>query len=510
MTVELTALELVGYLFAPAAGPQAPRAYEYLLSVWERCAQALSIDREIAGIGVGAHLPTNLGEAGATGIIAARERPGDGVFQAIARRDHDLVSIAVMLSPPAGQGAWPALDAEWDSVIGEPSTALFGLVRVYQAEIGDSAEAGFQAEFDHHAEGVAAPGPHRSVDGVRAALPDREWAAGWAGRGLTTATGFTVWEPGAGGDDRRERSLLVVAPAGRGDELSAWTWTDGGTGVSPFQRYLGYAAKLRHLARVWDGGRSVRSFRSRVDGRAATLADSLARAGLLGADGPSNADGPSSADGPGSAEDARRRPGELERLSSALRVDRFHLVNVTTSIIEMRRAAEIAASNMGVAVGRAVPTPDHSEDVFGDDAGLAAHLVQQFDDELVFLGTVDSRARAAVDIADRLGLELEQASDLQLSLAERSELVNELADLFAAESEAHRLLEAVGVPRRRHRNMAADVTPLTWWSEVFDEFDHGIVESAYRRLLLASLQSYPANQLMTALARRHGLAPPPS
>jgi Effector-associated domain 1 len=497
MTVELRAPELVGYLFAPALGPQAPRAYEYLLSVWERCALVLSIDREIAGIGVGAHLPTSVGEDVPPGIIAARERAGDGVFQAIARRDHDLVSVAVMLSPPAGQGSWSALDAEWDSLIGEPSTALFGLVRLCQAEFGYQPEARYQAEDA----GASEPGrpvtPADAADAARAALPDWSWAAGWDGRGLTTATGFTVWEPDAAGDDRRERSLLVVVPTGRGKELSAWTWTDGGTGVSPLQRYLGHAAKLRHLARVWDGGRSVRSFRGRIDGRAAALADSLAQAGLVGADGPRISD------------DVDRHPGELERLSSALRVDRFHLVNVTTSIIEMRRATEIAASNMRAAVERTVPTPNHSEDVFADDAGLAAHLVQQFDDELVFLGTVDSRAQAAVDIADRLGLELEQASDLQLSLAERSELLDELADVFASESEAHRLLEAVGVPRRRHRNMAADVTPLSWWSEVFDEFDHGIVESAYRRLLLASLRKYPANQLMTALARRHGLAPTP-
>jgi hypothetical protein len=285
---------------------------------------------------------------------------------------------------------------------------------------------------------------------------------------------------------------VVLAPAGAGAALSAWTWSDGGTAVSPLQRYLGHAMKLRHLSRVWDEGRPTRAFRERIDRRAAALADGLARVGLLGSwDRGDEETTPTGLD-------------DLAQLSSALRVDRFHLVNVTTSIIEMRRGAEIAGANMRTALKHVVPVPHHPDDPFGDDAGLVTHLLERLDDELVFLGTVDSRARATTEVADRLGLQHTLTSDLQLSAEERSRLGVVFADLFPPGPHADLVLRNIGVPPSRLPSPIG-IRADTWWLTVFTEFENGAGDSPYRRLLLAGLADYPRNSVLMQIAHRHGL-----
>jgi hypothetical protein len=482
VTVDMSMPELVGYFFAPALGPQASSAYTYLRGAWERLGQVLAMTQEIAGIGVGQSLPAVLDRV-PSGVLAGRERPGEGVFQAIARLDHDLVSIAVMMAPAAGRGSWRELYAEWERVVGEPSGALFGLAHVLQAQVSGMGSAAGGAGI-----------PRDAAEAARDALPEHLRLMPWPEQCAVTVKGMAVWEPGDGADDRRERSFVVLAPAGDDAALSAWTWSDGGTAVSPLQRYLGHAMKLRHLSRIWDEGRPTRAFRERIDRHAAALADGLARVGLLG-----------SRDR-GGQETTPAGLDDLAQLSSTLRVDRFHLVNVTTSIIEMRRGAEIAGANMRTALHHVVPAPHHRDDPFGDDAGLVTHLLERLEDELVFLGTVDSRARATAEVADRLGLQHMLTSDLQLSAEERNRLGAVFADIFPPGPQAEVLLRDIGVlPSRLPIPMG--VRADTWWLMVFTEFERGAGDSPYRRLLLAALKDYPGNPVMWQIAHRHGLAP---
>src|SRR5262249_42099509 len=93
---------------------------------------------------------------------------------------------------------------------------------------------------------------------------------GWWTRAATTAAGFAVWEASPLVDSRVLRRIVVLGPADRDPELSAWVWSTGDPAAPPFARYLLHAAKLRHQVRVWNQGRELARLRGRI-------ADSVAR-----------------------------------------------------------------------------------------------------------------------------------------------------------------------------------------------------------------------------------------
>ncbi|KPM52529.1 hypothetical protein ACG83_29855 [Frankia sp. R43] len=487
--------ELVVLLFAPLRGPQAGPAYEYLRTLWERCATILSMGHVVAGLGLRADAPVAVDTTGPGGPIAAQERPEQGVFQALLRQEHDMITLAVMLAPdPGSRTGWADLDAQWSAVAADVPASLLGAVRVYQGTVSPRPES--EAPLAATAEVAELYGGD---------LPELPLSRGWERRGTATASGFALWEPGSSADDRAQRHLMLLAPAGQVRALSALTWTDGSFGAPPLARYLGHCAALRHLVRAWDGGRAVRRFRERVDGRSAALGDGLGRAGLIDTVA-------SAAHGSGT------RPDELHGQASGLRVDQFHLVNITTTLVDMRRSARIATSNMRAAMPHAVTSGSaaaagagaggsepHPESPFLDDRALAIHLSRQLEDELVFLGTVARRADSVIAVADRLGLAATVTSDVLFDLLERKALRDAVAEMFPPGPSAHQILEEIGVPRGR-QPVVGQGTAQQWWGEVFAAFDLGIVATPYRRLLSAAIANYPASATLEALAARRGIA----
>jgi hypothetical protein len=139
-----------------------------------------------------------------------------------------------------------------------------------------------------------------------------------------------------------------------------------------------------------------------------------------------------------------------------------------------------------------------------------AHLVDQLDDDLVFLDAARSRTEAVLTLADRWSRSVVPAAaappgrDIQLTPDERADLCTELAAAFGSGTRASHLLEEIGLPRERQIGPVG-ATALEWWNEILRELANGAVERPYRRVLAAALRWYAYNDVFVRLARRHGL-----
>ncbi|WP_261563448.1 CATRA conflict system CASPASE/TPR repeat-associated protein, partial [Frankia tisae] len=303
-------------------------------------------------------------------------------------------------------------------------------------------------------------------------------------RGVTTGAGFAVWEPVAVVDDQLERTLLILVPACRDGELVAWTWRRRDAAAPPLQRYLAGAAKVRYQWRVRDGGDAVRRLWDRIDERATRLRQ------LMGAPGPLPA-----------AEAA-----DVRQLVRRLRVDRAELTTLAARLTQMRRSVAISGVNMA-AILRADGTSPGEQDLFAVDRRLAEHVVDQLDDDLVFLGAVAAGTEAALELVGRAQAESVdhgQIEDIRLTPEEQVELCTELAAVFGAGLRAAHLLEEIGLPRARQL-AAAGAVPLEWWTEMLRELGNGAVETPYRSTLEAALRVFAYNRVFVRLARRHRL-----
>ena len=241
--VALAEHEIVVHLFAAADGPSADACWAYLRATVRRCAEELGLTSPIRTYPVDLPEDCPSVETG-DAFLAARGRPGPGVVEVAARRVHDVVCLSLVVAPQDGS-SWSDLLASWRAVRGEPPAGLLGSVVIAQAVLAHP-----EAELD-----VA-----RLTPEVRSELPlDGLLLQRGALRADEAATPCVVWEVIEDSDDgpavqrRSHRDLVVVAPAQRMPELSAWTWSRGGgsRALPPFARYLLHAAKLRYSARVW-------------------------------------------------------------------------------------------------------------------------------------------------------------------------------------------------------------------------------------------------------------------
>jgi WD40 repeat protein len=93
--------------------------------------------------------------------------------------------------------------------------------------------------------------------------------------------------------------------------------------------------------------------------------------------------------------------------------------------------------------------------------------------------------------------------DLLLGDSDRRRLRDELANLYPNSSAASRLLVDIGFARNRHPLWENAANPAGWWAAVFVEFDRGVAEAPYRRLLVTALAEYPSNGVLREIAWRH-------
>jgi len=347
--------EFVAHVFVAVAGPEAAADYRYLADLWSRCFATFGMDGLVDPYPgeLPAVAPTvDEGEA----VVAVRSRRAGGLHQVVVRRLRDVLCLSLLQAPVPGLG-WSALDAEWQSVLEAPTRGVLGSVRIMQARLPAP-----DAVLD-----VAALGPVVEAQG------GGRWCRGVL-RAEPPLGPFAVWEAvdaaleQSARDGRAERRVVVVAPADRDLQLSAWTWSCGDSALTPFARYLLHAAKVRYELRVRAANQGTALRRS-------TAAAIAQLEPLIGS-------GRSVGAGEATAATARL---------AALRAAEVRLTHLTTWLRELRVTVQIAADNMA-----AHTRGDQAGGLFAEDKDVAGWLDRQLGRDLVYLDGPLERARSVI------------------------------------------------------------------------------------------------------------------
>ncbi|WP_328941376.1 BN6_48550 family protein [Streptomyces sp. NBC_00250] len=393
------------HLFVVTTGDDRHDALAFVRNLWDTCGEVLGMAVPVEGTGTevepgggwDACLPGAAGSAdvrGTQGLLAARRRPGPGVWQAALRREHDVLCLSVMLAPDAADGlGWAELDAQWSRVVRTARSTqrheagVIGSARLYLARLSEPDPRppnGVSA-----APSVAPEGPLTSY--VRAHAPTADNAsAGWPYAGVVVPQGFAVWETSTSQDARDERRLLVVAAHDRDPELTAWVWTTRTRALPPLGKYLLHAAKLRYQLRVWASAEGIGRLRAATD---RVVGDVLEKTGA-----------------------SRRRTGRHSELLDAsralvdLQARERGLVDRSTRSREMSRTVEIAAANLTGLSG----DPELGG-LFADDRALSEWFIQRLDDDATYLEAALRRCTQVGALADQL---------VQRDVQRRQETVN--------------------------------------------------------------------------------------
>lgn len=479
-SIALTGRELAVHLYAPVRGAHAESAYALLREIWGRWRSEVGTTDPIRAFGVPDVLAPSLRDVTGNRVVAAQEKPGPGVFQAILRREHDVICLSGMIAPPEQDDvSWTELDCLWNLVCGAVPDSLLGAARLYLAKLAPTAPQS------------TAVATAELAERVRVELPDAPDAGEFDDRGVTTRAGFAVWEAGSRDDARLERRVVVVAPTDRDAELSAWTWSRGDEELTPFPWYLLHAAKLRFHLRVWAGGEYLREQRHRLD-EATNALDAIDRDRDRDHDG--DGDGP------------------LGERISPVEIAADRLARAASTVRSMRRSVEIAASNLATRSALAAD-PTLPRTLFADDRDLAAWFMQQLADDEAYLCEAVERANWICGLARSAAVARswaagnERSAGISLSPTDRNSLVRAMARVFPTDARARTVLDSLEFPAELIPS-AGDGMPLAMWTAVLRELDNGAVADPYPRLLSAALSDYPHNPTFRQLGARLGLALP--
>jgi predicted nucleotide-binding protein len=367
--------QFVAHLFVPAGGPRVAAASRAIREVWQGCEVLFGMTAPVAGTGLPAALPDpqalrEAAEAGGEVPLAARRRPG-AACQALLRLHHDILSLSVGMAPPEASWEAPAvaplaaedrpwwrdLDFQWNLLVERHSTALLGEARLFLTRV--DAEAGIRTADPALFTELAALLPAAP----RAAGPEPSEPRSRTPAGVPFPGGFAVWEADIWPDDRATRRLVIAIAPDADPTASNWAWAPRRTAaIPPLARYLLHAAKLRYEKHVWQRDSQASRLRESLD----TLSAELRRTS---------------------------DPAALE----LLRLRRMDAVLLHTDLAAMRRTVEIAADNLGRAIGLFSPdNPSEPQAVpgslFADDAAIARSLRERLDDETGYLAIAAERA----------------------------------------------------------------------------------------------------------------------
>ncbi|WP_322763364.1 effector-associated domain EAD1-containing protein [Frankia sp. Cr2] len=92
--------------------------------------------------------------------------------------------------------------------------------------------------------------------------------------------------------------------------------------------------------------------------------------------------------------------------------------------------------------------------------------------------------------------------DICLTNTERTDFLNAVARAYRTEAAASMVLNQIGYPLA-YSPVIQGINPEQWWTQVFIEFDNGIILVPFRTLLYNSSERYPANAVFQRLAARH-------
>ncbi len=97
--------------------------------------------------------------------------------------------------------------------------------------------------------------------------------------------------------------------------------------------------------------------------------------------------------------------------------------------------------------------------------------------------------------------------DITLSDEERLDFLEQMARIYRAEADAGTVLALIRFPQN-HLPVWQNINAVQWWTQVFFEFDNGILPAPYRNLLYAALRVYASNPVLRRIAVRHGVMGP--
>lgn len=331
--------EFVAHLFVPLSGPDAAVALAGVRALWENCRTQLGMTQPIVEAGLAAELPREPASH-PDGALAGLQDPAVR-YQAIARREHDVLNFSFAIAAPdavpqarfrlaaSAPPGWHEFTRWWDN-LGAGAAAL-GAAIVYLAKTSDVTAVDLRAEV-----------PRRDDDA------DAWWEDDYS---LST---FAAWEVTAGGV-YGSRRLVLLAGLDQDVELSRFAWSDGGTALPPLGRYLMHAAKLRYLARVLGDGQQLARLRERADGHRDHVTELL--------------------------RDTERRR-ELARRSVEVSADEAEVAGALRELRQMRQSAQVARGNMARAMAEPLP----------GDAELAEWLIDQLAVEVELMDATREQA----------------------------------------------------------------------------------------------------------------------
>ncbi|MFF5295258.1 CATRA conflict system CASPASE/TPR repeat-associated protein [Paractinoplanes globisporus] len=339
--------EFVAHLFAPLDGPNAAEALADIRRVWANCRDQLEMTQPIAEAGLPDDLPDDPASVNDGALAGLQDQAVR--FQAIVRREHDVLNLSFAIAAPGAvpqsrprlaasiPPGWFEFTRWWRDLGGEDAASLLGGATVYLAKTADAS----------------------GVD-LRAAVPaGPEDADKWWDSGITLE-GFAAWEV-TGFGTYASRRLILLAGLDEDVELSQFAWSDGGTSLPPLGRYLMHSAKIRYHARVRGDGQQLDRLRARAAGRLDEIS------GLL--------------PDPGG-------PIQSSDLAPGLASDEIELAGAISALRLMRRSVDIARSNMR----RSLPEPLQADQQLGD------WLAEQLDDDVEHLEAVRERATRVHDV----------------------------------------------------------------------------------------------------------------
>ena len=337
--------DLAVHLFAPMDGPLAESAWIRLRRLWSECGASLGMTEDIPPGNLSSELPCDLRDLPCGAVVAGRQSPGAGL-QAVLRREHDVLSLSVLLAGRTGRGTspplWTELARRWEAADDASAGQLIGSALIYLAKTADPASADLE---------------------MASLLPDPP-EAGWRQTAVTMGTGLVAWETSAQDDLRADRRFVFVARHDAEDEISAWTWSRGDAVMPSFARYLMHMAKIRYELRVhaWYSG---------VAPLCRDASDAVAAVRDLVGSAPVRSGG----------NDHRIL---LDGQLAALRRNGLEMAELSMLLKAMRQTAEIAGANAMDALGAGLA--DQSERNFAaDDRAVARSLLNRLDDDVAYL-----------------------------------------------------------------------------------------------------------------------------
>jgi predicted nucleotide-binding protein len=307
MSGRITEQEFAAHLYAPLDGPHAEAALRQVRGLWANLQSQLGMGVPIVDAGLDGRLPDDPASEPDGALAGLQDLAVN--FQAIARREHDVLNVSLVMATPVNPPrrrrfgldavappGWYEFERWWRGATSDGIDSLLGWATVFFGKARTPLNAA-----------------------VRDTLPAEDGdATGWWTR-PAEMDGLAVWEVTPGGTEAGRR-LVVLSRPDEDARLSTFTWSDGQVALPPLGRYLMHAAKIRYHARVVGDGRQLSDLRRRST---AQLQRTTGGAGDAG----------------------EGEPYDDEELADALEALR-----------QMRRSVEIARDNMTRAVDRPLPS----------------------------------------------------------------------------------------------------------------------------------------------------------